>query len=558
MKRFSGSFPVVAAAVSVAVVGQPLLAQIPSQQSVARVVPSQGLQYSYADAWGISADEWPRLECWEILTRADFANNYAAIITAARAGDESAQIIMMSYVNCPRENRFAFAGWDESFLDNQSQTRPMLGGMPGPLVRLRQECLADKNICSVYRTQGPIGQLALGIETAIRREYGNSDEQGRSSASSPEDLLWVSGVRSLVRQMGRSRNPRAWFAAGDRDNGSMTDNFMRAAQAGVVPAQVDLALAFDSYKDFGPFNQAYGVREYYAVERWAGQQLVRLAPSSGRAAISALRFVTDPEQVRQLWRQAVTYGWHPGGGPLIRAVQAGDNGLRIAPEEAIAWLDKAERMSGVPSSERERLAEPLQREIARRAERGPFSEVATRAPSLANVTAVFIREMRAANDQTNYYFQVLDAFGARPSTVWDEYDGSVSISSNGQGFGYYAQWIRVNISNLACTRVAAARVPSFDCTFNVGGSISMQWANLQFGASTPGSTRKRYRFEWDGSHWTAPSIRGDMISGLRPATAGANPSQNSHDNLCRALGAGVIAAGGSSTSTALSPNSWMC
>jgi hypothetical protein len=66
--------------------------------------------------------------------------------------------------------------------------------------------------------------------------------------------------------------------------------------------------------------------------------------------------------------------------------------------------------------------------------------------------------------------------------------------------------------------------------------------------------------QWNGERWTAPQIRKAMEEGLQKSAIAAPVSRGSSgpSALCKSLTAGVSAAGGNSTSTALNPQTWGC
>lgn len=506
----------------------------------------------------ISAEQWKTLECGELLTQAKFGERHSDIVRKAKVGDEDAAIVMMTFINCPK-NRFEFAGWSDVPLQN-NDSRPRLGGSAFRLFPFRADCRDKEPIyCTPYNDKGPVGILHRTIIDEILASFasGPVDAYTRNNIDA---LMGLPQVEALAKSMLKSRNPRAWHAIGTRysiGKDQPRDNIVRAASYGVIPAINDIFSDLGSYRDLPTFKAYYGEWPTNGFEPLALKELDPFTTQNGRSASLAAGYATSNDLIKTYWRRAASLGWYPGGYSLITAVQPSQTGLTIEPAEAFAWVANAEAVTGLPSAERQRLTPFFEREAARRAARGPLTENSSVAPNIATLTATFIREMKLVNSQANFYQMLAAPFGALPNMIWNEDRGFVEVSSNAPGIAGFYQYMGVDVRDVKCTRMSTA--PStFTCRYMLGGTMEMKLGPIDLGTHTAPVRPKQTVFVWDDGRWTSPQLRTEFLTGLANTQVSQQASRSPRDTLCRALGAGVIAGGGRADSRATDPNTWGC
>lgn len=189
---------------------------------------------------------------------------------------------------------------------------------------------------------------------------------------------------------------------------------------------------------------------------------------------------------------------------------------------------------------------------------GTVIDSPTEKPGIAIVRAVMLRELRWAfeNYDGGFNSSLNEFFGNRYE--WDESAGRMSMrqGSNTGMDSYSVQ--QFDISSAKCTPIAG-RTAAFRCTSSVSVYIDAGLGQLKFAnnVSTPYRTTTD-EIVFENGKWRSPTLRTRMLAGLHaPQSTGSvsNPGQSA---LCRSLGAGVVAAGGNSTSQALSPSTWGC
>ncbi|MFM7350376.1 MAG: hypothetical protein ACKO01_12980 [Erythrobacter sp.] len=149
--------------------------------------------------------------------------------------------------------------------------------------------------------------------------------------------------------------------------------------------------------------------------------------------------------------------------------------------------------------------------------------------------------------------------GDRPrfSEYWNYETGEIYLTINGTD--PTIQRYRFSIRNAKCLKPNASK-PEYLCTFTAETEAEVTLAGAQVVNDRKGPTRLTTPIVWNGSRWSAPLVRAAAQRGF--AAAAVAPSSRSTDDpnraLCRSLNAGVAAAGGQFTSSALSPQTWGC
>jgi hypothetical protein len=141
---------------------------------------------------------------------------------------------------------------------------------------------------------------------------------------------------------------------------------------------------------------------------------------------------------------------------------------------------------------------------------------------------------------------------------WNHEHGSATLSF-GQGEFAMVQSYGFSVRDVAC-RPAAAQRSAHDCTMNVQTSLNVVFAGAEVIDYRSSEVRLTTPIVWNGTRWSAPRVRAAMVAGLNQSAIRPAPRSNADPNnaLCSSLYAGVVAAGGTSTSSALNPQTWGC
>lgn len=192
------------------------------------------------------------------------------------------------------------------------------------------------------------------------------------------------------------------------------------------------------------------------------------------------------------------------------------------------------------------------------AREGLISDNPSTAPNLATVRAVMLRELRAAYESFDGGLQneLSQMFGNRYN--WDESKGRLEMFQNGNSGMIARSTQQFNLSSATCTAIAG-RTSAYRCRSTVSVFMDASFGNMKIAdnISTP-PVQVVNELVFEGGKWRSPALRQQMIAGLKTPPASGRQASQGQSSLCRSLNAGVAAAGGTSTSRALSPSTWGC
>lgn len=157
----------------------------------------------------------------------------------------------------------------------------------------------------------------------------------------------------------------------------------------------------------------------------------------------------------------------------------------------------------------------------------------------------------------------LSEFTTRPgdqpgfSEYWNYDSGEFNFSTKGPD--PMAQRYRFAIRDADCRKPNASK-PEYLCTFTAQTEFEVILGGTQVLNNQSEPTRLTTPIIWNGSRWSAPLVRAAAERGFAAAAVAPSSRSSADPNraLCRSLNAGVAAAGGQSTSNALSPQTWGC
>lgn len=224
------------------------------------------------------------------------------------------------------------------------------------------------------------------------------------------------------------------------------------------------------------------------------------------------------------------------------------------PEEAIKWLRLASRAE--PASDDQGQIAKLQTSVteiaARRAREGTILTADSPRLNIATVRSVMLREMQAVHRVMN---PVMIMFRAADEQ-WNFEKGNLRITyGTPQSFGFDL-YQSVMVSSVTCRPKTAAG--QLTCTSQVS-----TFMNLRIGPTTlvdnkaSPTSSVTDQFEFKNGEWRSPTAFARIMASVQVQSSNSSGRSN-QSNLCRSLGAGVIAAGGSSTSRGLDPSTWGC
>lgn len=125
--------------------------------------------------------------------------------------------------------------------------------------------------------------------------------------------------------------------------------------------------------------------------------------------------------------------------------------------------------------------------------------------------------------------------------------GTVDAASNPAGVMYE---IDFDAANVTC-RATSSDGRMATCTYDLSTTGMLRWAIRSRNADyivadlAQGPVRRTDRFVKVGDQWTSPDLRNTMLRSMSNVQASGNSGNGAQSQLCRALGAGVLATGGS-------------
>jgi hypothetical protein len=262
----------------------------------------------------------------------------------------------------------------------------------------------------------------------------------------------------------------------------------------------------------------------------------------------------DPQAVFDYALRAAELGNSNATGVLL-ALYANSGGRGRNPREAINALRTLERATPAQLAELEVIAGRFDATAARE---GVISTRPSDSPNIATVRAVLLRELRWLYENFDGGIQsgLSQLFGT--TYQWDEANGRLEMrQGGGTGFEFHSVQ-KFDVLSTRCTPVAGRQ--AFRCTSSVSTYLDAGLGQLMLArdVTTPARTVID-DFIFENGQWRSPTVRQRMLEGLRaPQSSSSAPAQSGQSALCRSLNAGVFAAGGSSTSAALSPSTWGC
>ena len=232
-------------------------------------------------------------------------------------------------------------------------------------------------------------------------------------------------------------------------------------------------------------------------------------------------------------------------------------------DQLIAAADAAFE-AGREAREQQRMAEESKRNALAEAERVRQASAQAIMDSRLITRAVITEFKQVSDSMTGLNLaRGLSEFTTRPgdqagfSEFWNYDTGEFYFTTKGPDAFY--QRYRFVIRDADCRKPDAAK-PEHLCTFTAQTEAEATLGGTQMFSNQSQPVRLTTPIIWNGWRWSAPLVRAAAERGVA-ASAIAPSSRSSTDPnraLCRSLNAGVAAAGGQSTSGALSPQTWGC
>lgn len=494
------------------------------------------------DAYGLTEKEWLELGDAELLARLIVPERMNNVLTNFRSGDAKAMVA------------FYMAG--------QLANEPFLfGPKPSPMLKAFGIAYPACKDADLLSSSG--GDCAAGFANLRRRFRAAGIGQPIMHGGQQQD--WYLFAFAISRAERARTFPRTlWLASASRPESepySAQDatNLVDAFLAGVGPAGPRL-------QQLG--NTCSGSR--YVVAAMASRGLTLQAVTEQAVSRGSAEAAMQYAQFARAGSCGVPADKKAAFNYTLKAAQLGDvsamravsqfyslgEGVAANPREAIAWAQKSgETSEPYIASLKSRLAgfdERTKRE-------GVVTDVAGKAPNVATIRAVLLREMRWAYENHDFGLQsgLSAMFGNQ--TDWDETTGTVEMGQRdtmGQG-----------LANLSTRSVQSFFVTSPTCTPS-GSGYSCRYTVSTYMDAAIGAMKLANQvstkpvtvtdqFTFENGRWRSATVRARMLSGLRPGAGGQNAS-GGKSGLCKSLNAGVVAAGGRSTSAGLDPSTWGC
>lgn len=494
------------------------------------------------DNYGLSQAEWLELSDAQLLARFLSPERMNVIIQNFRAGELKAVIVF--------------------YLAGQLANEPFLfGPKASPLIE--SFSIAYPSCTGVNLLEAASGDCAVGFSSLRRRLLAAGIGQRIMHAGQQQE--WSLYATAISRSEAARTMPRAqWLPAVARPDSEPyslhdADNIVLAYRAGLGPAAAMVQRLGNSCSGNGYMRQAmanHGVSLQAATDRAVQMGNAEAARQfSGFTRTGTCGAPADRTMSFRYMLKAAELGDIAAMGEVAGLYADGD-GVAENPREAIAWARKAGKPDPAFIARLEQRVAQYDAKISRE---GKISDVAGKAPNIATIRAVLLRELRWLYENHDMGMQS-SLFGMTGGqTEWDENSGTVTMGLTDR--------MGRDAANLSFRSVQSFHVGSPSCTATTGG-YSCRYAVSVFMNSSLGALKLANnvttplvtvtdQFLFEKGLWRSPTARTRLLSGLRaaPVSASGNAGRSS---LCRSLNAGVAAAGGKSTSSGLDPSTWGC
>lgn len=495
------------------------------------------------DSYGLSPKDWLELSDADLLGRFLVPERMNIVLEDARAGHMQAVVL------------FYMAG--------QLANEPFLyGPKASPLIA---SFGAAYPACRDVDVLNPAsGVCAVGF-AALRKRF-QAAGIGKQIVHAGQPVPWYLYALALARSEPAKTFPRAQWLGGvaqpDSEPFNLQDanNLVLAWRNGVRPS-------FDRVQRManGCSGSSY-VRQAMANNGVSLQAVTDRAVQFGNA--EAARSFSElsrsgtcgaPADRKMAFRYMLKAA-EMGDAKAIHAVSvlyAHGDGVAQNPREAINWARKTGNPDTAFIARLEKDAKDFDVRLARE---GRISDVAGKAPNIATVRAVLLREMRWAYENHDMGLQSGLAAMFGNQTEWDEETGTVRMGmTDRMGRDHANMSVRsvqsFSVGMPSCT----ANATGFSCRYAVSVYMDSSMGAMKLADNiTSPFTTVTDQFTFENGRWRSPTARARMLSGLRAPPSGSAAGNAGRSGLCRSLNAGMVAAGGKSTSTALNPSTWGC
>ncbi|MFM8747970.1 MAG: hypothetical protein ACKOED_15090 [Aestuariivirga sp.] len=278
-------------------------------------------------------------------------------------------------------------------------------------------------------------------------------------------------------------------------------------------------------------------------------------------ALKAPRATDSPEQRRLQERMLASTRLTKA---LAASGRTADRDQALRTEAQLIAAAEAEWEAGREAREQQRMAEERARNA--RAEEERVRQASAQAIMDDRlITRAVLTEFKQISDGHLglNMSRGLSEFTTRPgdqpgfSEYWNYDSGEFTFTIKGAHPTF--QRYRFSIRDSDCRKPNASK-PEYLCTFTAQTEAEVTLAGTQVVNDQHGPVRLTTPIVWNGSRWSAPLVRAAAERSFAAAAVAPSSGSSADPNraLCRSLHAGVAAAGGQSTSGALSPQTWGC
>lgn len=269
----------------------------------------------------------------------------------------------------------------------------------------------------------------------------------------------------------------------------------------------------------------------------------------------------DPEGAARLFRAAADLG-HIDAKYALMQMYAGYSYSNFSKNyrEALRLANEIEAAQGSPVNPNlmAELRAGAEQETRQRAAIGEVTDDPNKAPNAATIRAVVMRELRVVMNRFSG-MSLLGMFGNPPFESWNYDDGSFLFETQNPNdmFRVYYR-TDFSISGASC-KPAPGVARAYDCTYGMSATLDYRVGRTTLYNGSSGQTaRQSHRFVFVDGQWRSESVRAAVMANMSTNGIGAAGAGGGGNSLCRSLYAGVVAAGGKSTSKGLDPTTWGC
>lgn len=269
----------------------------------------------------------------------------------------------------------------------------------------------------------------------------------------------------------------------------------------------------------------------------------------------------DPEGAARLFRAAPDLG-HTDAKLALMQMYTGYSYSNFSKNyrEALRLANEIETDGGGPINPNlmAQIRAGAVEETRLRAAIGEVTDDPAKAPNAATIRAVTLRELRFVMNRYSG-MSLMGLFGNPPYESWNYDNGSFQFETQNPN-DMFRVYYRTDFSISGATCKPAPGVArAYDCSYGMSATLDYRIGRTTlYNGSSGQAARQSHRFVFVDGQWRSESLRAAVMASMQTNGIGATGAGGRGNGLCKSLYAGVVAAGGQTTSKGLDPTTWGC